>query len=158
MFLIWVSGRFLFRDVYCCTQSSFCRHATSASHLCRHATSATHFCTQCFARLRHFRSSPSGFSFFTAFFSWVFNKNLQHDHCSSICNALIMITGVMETFAICRLYRFHWPWFSLLGYLALPLFEICFFSRPVCLGLITKIAWNLCFLKWETHEQLQRVQ
>jgi len=24
-----------------------------------------------------------------------------------------MITGVIETFAICRLYRFHWPWFSL---------------------------------------------
>ena len=24
-----------------------------------------------------------------------------------------MITGVMETFAICRWYRFHWPWFSL---------------------------------------------
>ena len=30
-----------------------------------------------------------------------------------ICNALMMITGVIETFAICRLYRFHWPWFSL---------------------------------------------
>jgi len=27
------------------------------------------------------------------------NKNLQQDHCSSICNALMMITGVMETFA-----------------------------------------------------------
>jgi len=25
----------------------------------------------------------------------------------------MMITGVIETFAICRLYRFHWPWFSL---------------------------------------------
>jgi len=24
-----------------------------------------------------------------------------------------MITGVIETFAICRLYRSHWPWFSL---------------------------------------------
>jgi len=23
-----------------------------------------------------------------------------------------MIPGVIETFAICRLYRFHWPWFS----------------------------------------------
>ena len=23
-----------------------------------------------------------------------------------------------------------------------------FFSRPVCLGLIVKIEWNLCFLKW----------
>jgi len=30
--------------------------------------------------------------------------------------------SVIETFAICRLYRFHWPWFSLYGYLALPLF------------------------------------
>jgi len=26
---------------------------------------------------------------------------------------LMMITGVIETFAICRWYRFHWPWFSL---------------------------------------------
>jgi len=43
----------------------------------------------------------------------VTNKNLQHDHCSSICNALMMITGVIETFAICRWCRFHWPWFSL---------------------------------------------
>jgi len=25
----------------------------------------------------------------------------------------MMITGVIETFAICRLYRFLWPWFSL---------------------------------------------
>jgi len=25
----------------------------------------------------------------------------------------MMITGVIETFAICRLYRFHWPWYSL---------------------------------------------
>jgi len=45
----------------------------------------------------------------------------------------MMIAGVIQTFAICRLHRFHWPWFSLLGYLALPLLEICFFSRPVCL-------------------------
>jgi len=27
-------------------------------------------------------------------------------------NAL-MITGVIETFAVCRWNRFHWPWFSL---------------------------------------------
>jgi len=25
----------------------------------------------------------------------------------------MMITGVIETFAICRWYRFHWPWSSL---------------------------------------------
>jgi len=25
----------------------------------------------------------------------------------------MMITGVIETFAICRWYRFHWPWFTL---------------------------------------------
>jgi len=25
----------------------------------------------------------------------------------------MMIIGVIETFAICRWYRFHWPWFSL---------------------------------------------
>jgi len=30
-----------------------------------------------------------------------------------LCNALMMMTGVIETFAICRGYRFHWPWFSL---------------------------------------------
>jgi len=39
------------------------------------------------------------------------NKNLQHDHCSSICNGLMIKTGVNETYAICRLYRFLWPWF-----------------------------------------------
>jgi len=50
--------------------------------------------------------------FFTALFSWVANKNLQHDHYSSICNAL-MITGVIETFAICCWYCLHWPLFSL---------------------------------------------
>jgi len=42
----------------------------------------------------------------------VTNKNLQHDHCSSICNALMMITGAIKTFATCHLYRFHWPLFS----------------------------------------------
>jgi len=30
-----------------------------------------------------------------------------------IWNALMMITGVMETFVICCWYRFDWPWFSL---------------------------------------------
>jgi len=24
----------------------------------------------------------------------------------------MMTTGVIETFVICRWYRFHWPWFS----------------------------------------------
>ena len=67
----------------------------------------------CFPPLRHYRNSPLLFSFFTALFSWVTNKNLQHDHCSSIYNALMMITGVIETFALCCLYRSHWPWFSL---------------------------------------------
>jgi len=28
------------------------------------------------------------------------------------CNAQVMITGVIEASAICRWYRFHWPWFS----------------------------------------------
>ena len=55
---------------------------------------------------------PFAFFFFTELFSWVTNKNLQHDHCRSICNALMMITGVIETFTICRWFRFHWPWFS----------------------------------------------
>jgi len=45
--------------------------------------------------------------------SCVTNKNSKHDHCNSICNVLMMITRVIETFAICRWYRFHWPWFSL---------------------------------------------
>jgi len=31
----------------------------------------------------------------------------------------ISITPVIETFAICRLYRFHWPWFSLYNYFLL---------------------------------------
>jgi len=26
-----------------------------------------------------------------------------------VCKAMMMIKGVIETFAICRLYRFHWP-------------------------------------------------
>ena len=58
---------------------------------------------------------PSRFSFVTALFSSShgYHKNLQQDHCSSICNAPMMITGVIETFAIYRWYRFHWPWFSL---------------------------------------------
>jgi len=34
------------------------------------------------------------------------NKNLQQDHSRSIYNALMMITGAIETFAICQLYRF----------------------------------------------------
>jgi len=33
----------------------------------------------------------------------------------------MMITGIIETYAICRWYRFHRPWFSLYGY-------ICVFS------------------------------
>jgi len=65
----------------------------------------------CFAPLCHYRNSFLRFSFFAALFSWMTNKNLQQDHCSSICNAL-MITGVIETFAICHLYRLLWAWFS----------------------------------------------
>jgi len=34
------------------------------------------------------------------------NDSLQT---SPVCNALMMRTGVIETFAKCRLYRFHWP-------------------------------------------------
>ena len=37
----------------------------------------------CFAPLRHYRNSPLRFSFFTALFSWITNKNLQQHHCSS---------------------------------------------------------------------------
>jgi len=55
------------------------------------------------------------FAFFIFHSAFLLNdhKNLPEDHCSSICNTLMMITGVPEAFAICRLYRFHWPWFSL---------------------------------------------
>ena len=58
---------------------------------------------QCFIQIHCFKNTQSDMNY----------ENLQHDHCSSICNALMMITGVIETFAICRLYRSHWPWFSL---------------------------------------------
>jgi len=36
-------------------------------------------------------------------------KNFKILEMKRICNALMMITGVIETFAICRLYRFVWP-------------------------------------------------
>ena len=39
-----------------------------------------------------------------------------------LCNALMMVTTVIETFAICHLYLFLWPCFSLQGFSALPLF------------------------------------
>jgi len=64
----------------------------------------------CLAPVRHYRNSLFSFSFFTALFSWMTNKNLQQDHCSSV--AMMMITGVIETFAICHLYRLLWPWFT----------------------------------------------
>ena len=50
---------------------------------------------------------PLAFFIFHSAFLLTDHKNLHHDHCSSICNALL-ITVVIETFAICR---FHWPWF-----------------------------------------------
>jgi len=37
--------------------------------------------------------------------------NLQQDHCSSICNALMIVTGVTETSAKCCLYRFPGRYF-----------------------------------------------
>jgi len=53
----------------------------------------------------------------------IFDNSCYHHQCiakssvyCTICNALMMITGVIETFAICRWYRFHWPWFSLLSF------------------------------------------
>jgi len=52
---------------------------------------------------------PFAFFIFYSVFPWMTNKNLQHDHCSSIFNALMITTGVIETFAIYRLYRFLWP-------------------------------------------------
>jgi len=46
---------------------------------------------------RHYLATETGFRVF---------------HFFTICNALMMITGV-ETFAICRSYGFHWRWCSL---------------------------------------------
>ena len=69
--------------------------------------------------LRMLRASTSlpkqPFALFIFYRAFLLNdhKNLQQDHCSSICNALMMITGAIETFAICHLHRFLWPWFSL---------------------------------------------
>ena len=71
-------------------------------------------------RLRMLRATTSqpdqsiAFLIFHSAFLLTGHKSLQQDHCSSIFNALIlMITGVFETFAVCRLHRFHWLWFSL---------------------------------------------
>ena len=98
------------------------RHPVYASAflICKRASCLTHdaypaesYDYVCIAPLRHYRNSHLRFSFFTAHFSWMTNKNLQNDHCSSIYNALMMITGVIETFEICHFYRFLWPRFSL---------------------------------------------
>jgi len=43
---------------------------------------------------------PFTFFIFHSAFLLTGHKNLQHDHCSLICNALMMITGVIETFAM----------------------------------------------------------
>ena len=96
-----------------CNRASCLTHDVTRHHHRRVSPPAESCDYVCFAPLRHYRNSPLRLSFFTVLFSWMSNKNLQHDHCSSICNALMMITGVIKTFAICRLYRFLWPRFSL---------------------------------------------
>ena len=56
------------------------------------------------------------FAFFIFYSAFLLtdHKNLQQqDNCSWICNVLVMISGVIETFAKCHSYRFLWPWFSL---------------------------------------------
>jgi len=47
---------------------------------------------------------------------------LQQGYCNSIANAVLMLAGVTETSAKCRLNRFLWSLFSLQGYSALLLF------------------------------------
>ena len=53
---------------------------------------------------RHYVTTETAlrvFHFFTALFSWVTNKNLQHDHCSSICNARpTSLTKKVQTFSL----------------------------------------------------------
>ena len=49
------------------------------------------------------RNSPLPFFIFHSALLFTDPKNLQQDHCSSICNALMMITKVIERSAIC-----HW--------------------------------------------------
>jgi len=34
---------------------------------------------------------------------------MNNQAASIICNALMMTTGAIETSAVCRWYRFHWP-------------------------------------------------
>jgi len=46
--------------------------------------------------------------FFADFSAFVFSRRVVKLS-RKICSALIMIAGVIETFAICHLYRFHWP-------------------------------------------------
>jgi len=58
-------------------------------------------------------------------FSPDYHKNLQQDHCSPICHALMMITGIIETFAICRLLSF-----SLAVIFIIRLFSISAFRLP----------------------------
>jgi len=87
-----------------CNRASCLTHDVTHHHHRRVSSWVLWLRSLCFAPLRHYRNSPSRFSFFTALFSWVINKNLRHDHCSSICNALMMIR-VIETFAICRWFR-----------------------------------------------------
>jgi len=51
---------------------------------------------------QHCTETALAFFTFHRVFLLTDHKNLQHDHCSSICNALMMITGVIETFVLCR--------------------------------------------------------
>jgi len=89
-----------------------CNRASCLSHHHRYVSSWVMW-------LRMLRATTSlpkqsfAFSIFPSAFLLTDHKNLHQAHCSSICNALMMITGVIETFAICHWYRFHWPWFSL---------------------------------------------
>jgi len=36
----------------------------------------------------------------------------------------MMLTGVIKTFAICRWYRFHWPWFFTIRLFSISAFRV----------------------------------
>jgi len=51
---------------------------------------------------RHDVTTETALRIFLFYSAFLPNDQSELDHCSSICNALMMITGVIETFAIGR--------------------------------------------------------
>jgi len=62
--------------------------------ICLKATVLPQTTLQAFNSTTSLAKQPFAFFIFYSTFLLNDNKNLQHDHCSSICNALMMITGV----------------------------------------------------------------